>query len=117
MNKRVKKKWIKALESGKYKQTTGKLKGKQGYCCLGVLCDLHAKETGKKWEPTGSYNAPEYLGETGRLPFTVCKWAGIDDDTGSYIDKKTEKASSLVKKNDGKKCNFKAIAKIIKENF
>lgn len=32
--------WVKALRSGKYKQTKGTLQNNQGYCCLGVACDL-----------------------------------------------------------------------------
>ena len=47
MNKEIKQKWIEALRSGKYKQTRGKLKGRNGaFCCLGVLCDIQ----GGKWE-------------------------------------------------------------------
>ena len=50
VNKAVIKRWVKALRSGKYKQGLGALKatdseGKPRYCCLGVLCDLHAKKT------------------------------------------------------------------------
>jgi len=51
-------KWVKALRSGKYKQTTSTLKGHAlddagnfagvGYCCLGVACKLKAKEAGNK---------------------------------------------------------------------
>ena len=33
-------KWVEALESGKYEQEIGFLKGPKGYCCIGVLCDL-----------------------------------------------------------------------------
>lgn len=36
-------KWIKALRSGKYKQTTGVLRSDQGYCCLGVLDQIFPK--------------------------------------------------------------------------
>ena len=36
-------KWIKALRSGKYKQTTGTLQDDQGYCCLGVACKVVVK--------------------------------------------------------------------------
>lgn len=32
--------WIEALESGRYTQTTGVLHDDNGYCCLGVLCDI-----------------------------------------------------------------------------
>jgi hypothetical protein len=33
-------KWIAALRSGKYKQTSGELERRGKYCCLGVLCDV-----------------------------------------------------------------------------
>lgn len=32
--------WVKTLRSNKYKQTTSTLQDAQGFCCLGVLCDL-----------------------------------------------------------------------------
>lgn len=46
-------KWVKALESGNFNQTTGTLKERKvsknkkervGYCCLGVACELLTKE-------------------------------------------------------------------------
>lgn len=46
MDKKVKKKWVKALRSGEYQQATRRLyaedrgDGQEGFCCLGVLCDL-----------------------------------------------------------------------------
>lgn len=50
MDKTLKKKWVKALRSGRYKQTEGVLREEQGnrangkpiygYCCLGVLCNV-----------------------------------------------------------------------------
>ena len=41
MDKRIKKKWVDALRSGKYKQGQGRLKGVDDtYCCLGVLCKI-----------------------------------------------------------------------------
>jgi hypothetical protein len=53
MNESVKARWVAALRSGKYKQTKEHLKDRQGYCCLGVLCDIYATERGKsKWEPS-----------------------------------------------------------------
>jgi hypothetical protein len=51
MNKKLKQKWITALKSGVYKQTTGKLKDNTGYCCLGVLCEV----AGYKAELNSSY--------------------------------------------------------------
>lgn len=40
MNKSIKKKWLKNLKSGKFKQAYSELKsGKNSFCCLGVLCE------------------------------------------------------------------------------
>ncbi len=36
-------KWVAALRSGAYPQTKGKLRDPDGYCCLGVGCDV--------WDP------------------------------------------------------------------
>lgn len=40
MKNELKKRWISALRSGKYKQTSEYLCDDRGWCCLGVLCDL-----------------------------------------------------------------------------
>lgn len=37
MDAKLKRKWVKALLSGRYKQDTGGLLMAGGYCCLGVL--------------------------------------------------------------------------------
>lgn len=50
----VKDQWLKALRSGDYKQGRRMLRsGKDEYCCLGVLCDLHSKDT---WYPAEEGN-------------------------------------------------------------
>jgi hypothetical protein len=36
----IKAKWVEALRSGRYQQATGKLMTEEGYCCLGVLCEV-----------------------------------------------------------------------------
>lgn len=66
MNEAWKDKWVAALRSGKYTQTTGKLCREQaypgnkereaipaGFCCLGVLTDIVCAdpETGFDWRP------------------------------------------------------------------
>lgn len=38
LNPDFKEKWLTALESGQYQQTTGVLHDGQSYCCLGVAC-------------------------------------------------------------------------------
>jgi hypothetical protein len=84
MNKRVKRLWIKALRSGKYKQGAGFLRqsadGGNGYayCCLGVLCEIYSKQTGSD----GAWNDRVFRttkgSSSGALPEAVQEWAGID---------------------------------------
>lgn len=40
MKPELKRKWVAALRSGKYKQGTGELFYRDEYCCLGVLCEV-----------------------------------------------------------------------------
>ena len=40
MKKELKERWVSALRSGVYKQTKHYLCDDQGWCCLGVLCNL-----------------------------------------------------------------------------
>lgn len=40
MNAELKAKWVAALRSGDYKQTTGVLRLGDAFCCLGVLCEV-----------------------------------------------------------------------------
>lgn len=108
MNKKIKAKWVKALRSGKYKKGIGALKTDEGkFCCLGVLCDLHAKEKGRKWEKDSVGN-PEYLGELGLLPPMVANWAGLRETE----DPET-KGTKLSEWNDDLGAGFKKIANMI----
>jgi hypothetical protein len=45
MKPEIKKMWLEALRSGQYKQGGGALRphGGNEFCCLGVLCNLHAQ--------------------------------------------------------------------------
>jgi hypothetical protein len=40
MNEEIKQKWVAALRSGKYSQTRETLQDENGFCCLGVLCEV-----------------------------------------------------------------------------
>lgn len=75
MNPEIKSKWLAALRSGEYKQGKGQLRKEDNFCCLGVLCDLHAKETEQKWEV--DYVGGNYLNHCGNLPLAVRDWAGL----------------------------------------
>lgn len=123
MDKRIKAKWLRALRSGKYIQGDGALRrGSDGgtyitHCCLGVLCDIHSKETKKDWSIRGGPHA--YMGAASKLPQAVMLWAGLTDkDPNVIIDGEEQKLSSH---NDGA-CGrpmapFKVIAKAISKQL
>ena len=84
MNPEVKQKWIDALRSGKYEQGSERLRSVSGYCCLGVLCDIYAKEHNTEWEFRGNEETNlqpmdywYYEGESEFLPESVMDWAGL----------------------------------------
>ena len=80
MDKRVLDLWLTELRSGKYKQGTRRLKHGDEYCCLGILCEVHAKETGQSFSEDDSY-----LGDLRVLPSKVMEWSGISDSEGGHI--------------------------------
>lgn len=41
----IKASWTAALRSGKYPQVRGRLRTSEGFCCLGVYCDLAEPES------------------------------------------------------------------------
>lgn len=61
--------WVTALRSKKYKQTREQLRHGGGFCCLGVVCDLLARDGGPQW--TG-FN--EFWGEDVQLPKVVAEF-------------------------------------------
>ncbi|MEK6860488.1 MAG: hypothetical protein AABY07_00825, partial [Nanoarchaeota archaeon] len=46
MNEAIAKRWIENLTNGKHRKTKNRLKDSNGFCCLGVLCDMYRQETG-----------------------------------------------------------------------
>lgn len=103
MNKVYKKKWLKALRSGKYRQTLQgclvnkktSINGKEtitGYCCLGVLCDV----TDTKQKRQESYLTKQSLSKFG------------------FSDSIQRKLASM---NDGGHYNFRRIADWISKNL
>lgn len=111
MNKLVKRLWIKALLSGKFKQGKGALRKKNNtYCCLGVLCELYILERKRKWMPSGSVYMLE--GRSAVLPPVVQHWSGVDA-SGCYCDKGLR---TLASDNDNGS-SFRKIAATIKKYF
>lgn len=85
MNPDVKTKWVAALRSGEYKQGTEHLHSGDSFCCLGVLCDLYAKEhpANGKWELVRNdvfeFRNAAGVGAVQILPRDVVKWAKLPD--------------------------------------
>lgn len=104
-------KLVKALRSGEYTQTRGRLRKEDSFCCLGVATDLHRQATGEgKWQ-NDPIHGSEYTfvmhTEDGQetwdryaLPDQVRQWLGWTDTNGDYIDPKTGDAICLVNIND-----------------
>ena len=117
MKKKIAEKWVKALRSGDYKQGKYRLRDEQNnFCCLGVLCNLHAQEHPylAKLEKYPS----SYLAETAELPVLVQEWVGMYDSLGCFSDPVPgyEDAYSLAELNDSG-MEFKKLAKYIEKNY
>ena|SRR6188768_1756975 len=79
MDPEVKARWVKALRSGEYVQVQDRLRKGSKHCCLGVLCDLYTKESGKRWGFSGMKWRDIF--DFADLPGPeVCIWAGLPDE-------------------------------------
>lgn len=116
MNQQVKQQWVQALRSSQYEQTTNYLRTQQGYCCLGVLCDLYAKEHNDvEWDVAGGVDY-EFLSEIQSLPEEVVQWAGLSDEDPYYFEADVERNIHLAEINDAG-ASFEKIAQLIEEKF
>lgn len=136
MNADVKAQWLAALRSGEYEQTDGYLHNDNGYCCLGVLCDLAVKNKVIP-EPTAdpdNYSADTRIygaGDEERAelpPEAVTEWAGFGrDDWGVAIhnpavtvtdeDFDSDQLTVLSELNDTYGWSFSQIADVIEEQL
>ena len=92
MNKDIRDRWIAALRSGKYKRGAGMLRrksqdGRDGFCCLGVLCDVYDPDP--EWKDPGpGGNAYEYGDQAmvGALPTAIQETVGMDGGGTFRVD-------------------------------
>jgi len=119
MNQYVKQKWITALRSGEYKQTGGRLRKGDCYCCLGVLTDLYDKDIQNdchEWyEEDGHYG---YASDGGivqaTLPESVMKWADLTECNPTVLEERMgQPVTSLAYLNDNEELDFNQLADII----
>ncbi len=120
MNEEVKTKWLAALrgeleesEGKPFVQATQRLRDGDTYCCLGVLCELYARETGEgSWSGKGAWVV--FTAGDGRVrrrlpPQGVWEWAGLDSANPDIVG---EDRGELAALNDYG-CTFDAIADLI----
>jgi hypothetical protein len=120
MDQEVKQQWIDALRFGNYPQTFNRLQDDNGYCCLGVLCELAVK--------AGIIPAPVYAVDddspmakvwhydddfTTALPYRVSQWAGLPTDN-PVID--LDSRRTAINCNDSGQ-SFSDIADLIQKNL
>jgi hypothetical protein len=118
MKQEIAQKWITALRSGEYKQTRLVLRTNTGFCCLGVLCDIFNKETGKgEWEKQFIYS---YVFKNGHesnrsyLPESIQSWAHFNTNSGELTINGSITSLSILNDYD---YTFEQIAQIIEENW
>jgi hypothetical protein len=97
MRPEIKETWLNALSSGEYMKGTGKMRDGERYCCLGVLCDLYAKE--HKSNFMDLFLTDQDL-LTSYLPFEVRKWAGIPGWTDNEKNPDRSIENRLARRND-----------------
>lgn len=112
MKEKIKKLWLEALRSGKYKQCKYRLYNdkEDAYCCLGILCEIHRKQTKSNknyWTKKGDKYVAGNAKSSFSLPENVSKWANIE-----YKNEK-----DLVELNDAKNKSFKQIANFIEKHL
>lgn len=102
-------KWLKALESGKFKQGKMALRStSDGFCCLGVACELFKNKNVRVVRREENYS---YNGSAGAAPPFVSRALALIDTLGTQADYQ----SSLAELNDSGK-QFGTIAKLIRAN-
>lgn len=101
MKKSLRDAWVKALRSGQFKQTTGRLVKHEGYCCLGVLCEVSGVVYDKSAHDLDGAVVSLYNAGFGDLG---------DNDCGT-------KQERLISMNDDEKLGFPEIADYIEANI
>lgn len=130
MNKAVGRKWVKALRSGEYEQTTGRLSrtnqhtDSASFCCLGVLCELALEEgvITKSLDPdAASYTYGDSDDGDDMFPTVkVAAWSGMadwvveDPDADPDFD---EPEIGLATLNDDRGLSFTEIADLIESTY
>lgn len=116
--------WLAALRSGTRKQAKNRLHTSEGFCCLGVACDLDVEAGGSEWVPpslqAGVKQEPDqgyrWVSKTNKrdtevviLPDSIQERLGLDLNP--------EDMSTLAVLNDRYGCTFAEIADVLELYF
>lgn len=116
MSKERVEKLIAALRSGEYTQSSHILKSKLGHCCLGVACEVYAKENNKGyWNDKGYFVTSYSEFSRTELTYTVKEWYGFTEEDPILVDGVTH--HKMVHLNDGLKWSFLKIADLLEKNL
>ena len=113
MKPEIKQKWIDALSTATYKQGRERLRHKDEFCCLGVLCDIYSRETGVEWVPLDDYM--EIEGRIATLPKEIMEWAGLE--INPMVNIESLGMCPLIDVNDKLNYTFPQIAELIREQL
>ena len=105
------KKWVEALRSGDYEQTTGWLKCETGYCCLGVACELYRRDMDAGWWTSADEFRVGDATHSAHLPTDVMNWLGLRSPAGEFCPT-ADASDCLVDRNDNG-ATFEQIADVI----
>ena len=108
-------KWVEALRSGKYKQTRSHLADKNGFCCLGVACEV-AIANGVRIKKRADGFGITYATERDSLPRRVQIWLGFGDELDEEAANPWLGNSSCAEQNDEGK-SFTEIADMIEQEY
>jgi hypothetical protein len=119
MKHSIAKQWAAALRSDDYKQGRFQLRCGDRFCCMGVLCNLHAQAHPKI---AAQQRRPHiYMGQKAYLPSEVIKWAGIKTGNDPILPASATKVRGAVRYfsslNDAHRLSFNEIADLIDANW
>ena len=101
MNKRLKKKWLRALRSGHYRQVRSRYRAYKAHSALGVLLDAHDP---RGWTNDASFGATQH-----RLIYSGSISSHGHDEMGISL----EECEEIILMNDGKNaCNMRSFKQI-----
>ena len=122
-NKENIQKWVDALRSGKYKQTTGTLSLDGSFCCLGVACDISGIgewDSGVLENETVDYITVDKNGNTqfddSILPTNISEWLGTAT-CNPVLDIGDEESCEATELNDTMHYTFDEIADAIERTY